>query len=390
MATTQIDGGRQIKAATITNAEIASGAAIALSKLAEAVIQADGGQAFTADQSMGGFKLTNLAAPVGANDAARLVDVQNSAAGLSSKLAVRVATTAALTLSTDFENGDTVDGVVLATGNRILIKNQASGAENGIYTVNASGAPTRATDADSSAELPNNTYVFVQEGTENQDTGWVLTNDGTITLGSTALVFTQFTGAGAVVAGDGLTKTGNTINAVGTSNRIVVSADAIDIGTDVVTLTGSQTLTNKTLTSPTMTAPVLGTPASGTLTNCSGLPLSGVVDSTSEALGVGTLELGHASDTTLARSAAGKVSIEGNNIVTVNNIVTRETPSGSVNGSNTVFTTANDVVSGTEHVYLNGILQEAGGEDYTFSSTNTITFVSAPLTGHRVKVSYIK
>lgn len=82
-------------------------------------------------------------------------------------------------------------------------------------------------------------------------------------------------------------------------------------GVDVVTLSASQTLTNKTLTSPTLTTPALGTPASGTLTNCTGLPLAGVVDSTSEALGVGTLELGHASDTTLARSAAGIVTVEG-------------------------------------------------------------------------------
>lgn len=77
----------------------------------------------------------------------------------------------------------------------------------------------------------------------------------------------------------------------------------------------AQTLTNKTLTSPTLTTPALGTPASGTLTNCTGLPLTGVVDSTTEALGVGSIELGHASDTTLTRSAAGVVQVEGKTLV---------------------------------------------------------------------------
>jgi hypothetical protein len=85
-------------------------------------------------------------------------------AGLSWKQAVRAATTAAGTLATSFENGDAIDGVTLATGDRILIKNQATASENGIYVVNASGAPTRATDADAGAELVNAT-VYVSEGT---------------------------------------------------------------------------------------------------------------------------------------------------------------------------------------------------------------------------------
>jgi hypothetical protein len=106
---------------------------------------------------------------------------------------VRVATTTSGTLSTSFENGDTVDGVVLATGNRILIKNQSSAAENGIYTVNASGAPTRATDADTGAELLGATVV-VTEGTVNADTVWLCTANATITIGSTSLPWVQIGG----------------------------------------------------------------------------------------------------------------------------------------------------------------------------------------------------
>lgn len=106
------------------------------------------------------------------------------------KPSARVATTAFGTLSTAFENGDTVDGVTLATGDRILIKNQSS-AENGIYVVNASGSPTRALDCDSSAEFVG-AAVWVSEGTVNADTIWVCTTNATITVGSTTTAWSQY------------------------------------------------------------------------------------------------------------------------------------------------------------------------------------------------------
>lgn len=128
--------------------------------------------------------------------------VDNLITGAKWKASVRAATTAAGALATAFANGQTIDGVTLATGDRILVKNQASGAENGIYVVNASGAPTRAVDADSAAELLQAT-VFVQEGTVNADTQWTCTNNA-ITLGTTALTFAQMAGAGTYTA-DGTT-----------------------------------------------------------------------------------------------------------------------------------------------------------------------------------------
>jgi hypothetical protein len=102
---------------------------------------------------------------------------------------VRVATTGNGTLASAYENGDTLDGVTLATGNRILLKDQTSGSDNGIYTVNASGAPTRALDFDVSAEVLPGMCVVVSEGTSNKDSVWQLTTNASITLGSTALVF---------------------------------------------------------------------------------------------------------------------------------------------------------------------------------------------------------
>lgn len=135
--------------------------------------------------------------PTSATDAANKSYVDNAVQGLSWKQAVRVATTANGTLASAFEDGDTVDGVTIATGDRILIKDQSTGSENGIYTINASGAPTRALDANTSAEVDSAT-VYVESGTANADTVWTLTTDNP-TLNTTSLTFAQVNG-GAVPA----------------------------------------------------------------------------------------------------------------------------------------------------------------------------------------------
>jgi hypothetical protein len=130
--------------------------------------------------------------------------VDGKVAGLSWKQAVRAATTSNHTLATAYANGQVIDGVTLATGDRVLIKNQTTASENGIYVVPASGAPTRATDADSGAELVNAT-VYVSEGTTNADTQWTCTNNATITVGTTALTFAQLaTGGGGLLAANNL------------------------------------------------------------------------------------------------------------------------------------------------------------------------------------------
>jgi hypothetical protein len=144
----------------------------------------------TGSVSMGSQKITDLADPSAGSDAANKNYVDNKLDGLSWKASVRVATTTAGTLASSFESGDTVDGVVLATDDRILIKDQSTGSENGIYKVNASGAPTRASDANTAAELVNAT-VFVQEGSVNADSAWTCTTNAPITLETTALSFAQ-------------------------------------------------------------------------------------------------------------------------------------------------------------------------------------------------------
>jgi molybdopterin-binding protein len=177
--------------------------------------------------------------------------VDAAISGLHVHDAVAAATTAALTGTVTYNNGTsgvgatltlgtaltTLDGYTLLNGDRVLVKNQANAAHNGIYTWATGGTVlTRATDADTPTELNGGDFFFVVHGTVNNDTGWVITSAVT-TIGTSDVNFTQFSGAGTYTAGTGLTLTG--------------SQFAID--STVTTLTGSQTLTNKSLTSPTIT-----------------------------------------------------------------------------------------------------------------------------------------
>lgn len=185
--------------------------------------------------------------PATALGAATKQYVDNVAAGLDPKPSVLCATTANITLSGE----QTLDGV-LTSASRVLVKNQTAPAENGIY-VSASGSWTRATDMNLWSEVPG-AFCFVEQGTVCADCGFVCTSNSGGTIGTTAIAFTQFSGAGSVTAGTGISVTGTQVS----------------IDSTVVTLSGSQTLTNKILTSPTMTAPALGTPASGVATNLTG------------------------------------------------------------------------------------------------------------------------
>jgi len=193
-------------------------------------------------------RITSVATPTASTDAATKAYVDAQLQGLDVKNSVRVATTANGTLASAFANGETVDGVTLATNDRILLKNQSTGSENGIYTVNASGAPTRATDFDSNSEVTGGAFFFVEEGTVNADNGFALTNDGAITVGTTALTFTQFSGAGQLVAGDALTKTGNTLAVGVDDSSIEINSDALRVKASGITnamLAGSIDLTAK-------------------------------------------------------------------------------------------------------------------------------------------------
>jgi hypothetical protein len=168
--------------------------------------------------------------------------------GLQGKISCRVATTQPLTASSSggilTNTGSfvalTVDSVALSLNDRVLVKNQTNGAHNGIYAVTNIGSGstswtlTRTADADTNAEMVAGVYTFVTEGTDNADNGFFLVTNNPIALDTTALVFTQFNGAGQITSGAGLTKNGNILD-IGTasSSRIVVGADTIDLATVV-------------------------------------------------------------------------------------------------------------------------------------------------------------
>ena len=186
--------------------------------------------------------------------------VDAARSGLDVKQSVRVATTGPITLAT-LSVTDEIDGVAIASGDRILVKDQSTAAENGIYRVDNVGA-VRTTDADTSAEVTAGMFTFVTEGTVNADSGWVLTTNDTIILDTTPLVFAQFSGAGQVTAGAGLTKTGNTLDVVGTEDRITVNADSVDIASTYVGQTSITTV--GTVTTGTWDATTIAVTAGGT------------------------------------------------------------------------------------------------------------------------------
>lgn len=164
----------------------------------------------TASVSLNSQKITGLADGTSAGDAVNKGQLDAAQNGLDVKASVKVATTGSnITISTALNSGDTLDGVTLANGDRVLVKDQTDKTENGIYVVAAS--PARAEDANAAGELSGGSFVFVEEGTENADTGWVVTTNGAITPGTTAHDWAIFSRAGELIAGDGLTKAAATL-----------------------------------------------------------------------------------------------------------------------------------------------------------------------------------
>ena len=185
----------------------------------------------TAAVSMNSQKITSLAAPTAASDAANKQYVDDTVAAISWKQEVRVATTTNGTLATAFTSSSTVDTVSLNLGDRILIKDQTNQTENGIYTVTA-GAPVRALDADSEDDIKG-AAVYVSNGVANSGTRWVCNNTYLITLGTTNITFVQFAGGTTYTAGNGLTLNTNDFN-VGAGTGITVNANDVAVDTTVV------------------------------------------------------------------------------------------------------------------------------------------------------------
>ncbi|MFD9948828.1 hypothetical protein ACFWYW_46745 [Nonomuraea sp. NPDC059023] len=238
----------------VTDAKVAAGANISLSKLATnplarashtgtqlaatisdfaAAVRAnrlDQMAAPGADVDMAGFKLTGLGTPTQPGHAARLADVQAAAAGISVKPAVRAATLVNVALT----GLQTIDGVALQAGDRVLVKAQTSAVENGLYTA-ASGSWARTGDT-----LAPNTFVFVSEGGSLADTGWAISTNGAIVVGTTAIAWAQFAGGGGTSGpGAGLVQNGANLDVVAADGSLIVAADSITVGLVPITKGGT-------------------------------------------------------------------------------------------------------------------------------------------------------
>lgn len=230
MALTKIRGNLQVQDLTVTNTQIAFPDAsnpdgILLTKIQDGdlLVKSDGSVPFTAPVAG--------VTPTQASHLATKQYVDSAAQGLDAKESVRALASSQIVLS----GTQTVDGVALVTGDRVLLTGQTNPAENGIYVV-AAGAWTRSADATTNATVTPGLFTFVEEGTSFADTGWVLASDGPTTLGTTALPFVQFSSAGVIEAGDGLAKFGNALSVVSNSSAIGVSPAGVSLVLDGPTL----------------------------------------------------------------------------------------------------------------------------------------------------------
>ena len=200
---------------------------------------------------MGANKVTNIADPTGAQDAASKAYVDAVKTGLDIKDSCTVATTAddtgltyangtagvGATLTNDGNEVYTIDGIALILNMRVLVKDQSPATENGIYYVSTAGAVgatlvlTRALDANQPAELTGGSFTFVEQGTTQAENGYVFTHNGEPTFGSgnTALTVAQFSGAGQIIAGTSLTKSGNTMNVATDGTTMFTLSDALSV-----------------------------------------------------------------------------------------------------------------------------------------------------------------
>ena len=197
----------------------------------------------TASVSFGSQNITNLADPVNTQDAATKGFVEATSQGLDVKDSCVAATTANITISTALNNGDTLDGVTLSTNDRVLVKDQSTASQNGIYVVGSS--PARAADLATGANAAG-FFTFVEKGTVNADNGFVCTSDsGSAVVGTNNLTIAQFSGAGQITAADGLQKSGNTLSVdLKANGGLVIESTEMAVNLGASSITGTLAITD--------------------------------------------------------------------------------------------------------------------------------------------------
>jgi len=192
----------------------------------------------TGSVSLNSQTITNLSDPVNTQDAATKGFVEATSQGLDVKDSCKAATTGNITISTALNNGDTLDGVTLATNDRVLVKDQSTASQNGIYIVGSS--PARADDLAAGSDAAG-MFTFVEQGTVNADNGFVCTsNKGSAVTGTNNLTFAQFSGAGQITPGDGLDKSGNTLSIdLKANGGLVIESTEIAVDLAASSITGT-------------------------------------------------------------------------------------------------------------------------------------------------------
>jgi len=307
-------------------------------------------------------RITSVAEPTQSSDAATKNYVDAVKTGLDVKDSVIVTTTGNLTGT--YANGAsgvgatltnsgtqaalTIDSRVLTVGDRVLVKDQTTGLQNGFYKVTTVGSAsanwvlTRTVDADENSEITPGAFTFVEEGTVGASNGYVCTNVGAVTIGTTPITFVQFSGAGSVIAGDGLTKNGNTLDAVGTAGRISISADAIDISASYV---GQSTITTLgTIGTGTWQGTVVGPTYGGTGVNngSSTITLGGNLST----IGAYTIALTATANTTLTLPVTGTLATLAGTETLTNKTLTAPVIATIVNTGTLTLPTSTDTLVG--------------------------------------------
>jgi hypothetical protein len=310
----------------------------------------------TGNIAMGNFKITGLGTPTSPSDAATKAYVDTAIQGIDIKASCHVATTAAQILATDFENGDTIDGHVLITGERVLIKNQTNQVENGIYTVNISGTPTRSTDLFTGSSAAG-AFVFIEQGTVNSDSGFVCSsNSGSDIVGTNSLTFVQFSSAGVVDAGTGLTKTGNTLSVNASQSQVTSLGTLTSLSTGPIT--GSTATFSGLLTASSGFTSTVGTTTLGATTAGN---LTGTSATLSSTLGV-----------------TGLITAIGGLTSTTSTTTLGATTIGAITGTSATFSTTLGVTGATtlSSTLTTGRIINSDTSASSFSNTTTGTLVN--------------
>jgi len=347
---------------TITADRFVASLGLATSQLADGddFIQRDGSVAFTANQSLGNFKITNLADPVAVTDAVNLRTAQALINGINILPTCRVVATTNQTLT----GLPTVDSVTLVANDRIFLSAQTTASQNGPWIV-AAGAWTRPADYAAAAVKKAGIMVLIEAGTVYHDTKWLSVTDGNVTVDTTSTVWTQDLSGIVYTAGSGISLTGNAFAAKYGDGVEDNGSGFIRVKLDGTSLSRSASgikIAN-------------GTAGRILMANASGVATYTAMTGDATISSTGTVTV----NTTV-----------GSGFVKFSSFVQNETPGGTVNDVNTAFTLANTPNGTNTQLYLNGQLLEPGaGNDYTLSG-NAITMLYIPQTGDKLRAYYNK